>query len=86
MIPENLTTLSDQELAKKLKQLKSNKIIDATIIGVTLGIVTYSAVNNGFGFFTFFPLLITFVIVRNSKNNTLLENEVQKELDSRNVK
>lgn len=82
MKPENLTALSDQELLKKLKKLKTDKIVDATIIGFTLGIVAYSAVKNGFGFFTFFPLLITYVIVRNSKNNTIVANEIQKELDS----
>ena len=86
MKPENLTELSDQELLKKLKKLKTDKIIDAIIIGVTLGIVGYSAFKNGFVFFTFFPLLITYVIRRNSKNNTIVANEIQKELDSRNVK
>ena len=85
MKPENLTALNDQELLVKRKKLKTNKIIDATIIGVTIGIVCYSAVKNGFGFFTFFPLIITYVIVRNSKNNKLLENEIQKELKTRNL-
>ena len=83
MKPENLTALSTQELLQKLKSLKTNKIIDATIIGFTIGIVFYSAVKNGFGFFTFFPLILTYVIVRNSKNNAILEKEVQKELESR---
>lgn len=85
MKPENLTALNDQELLVKRKKLKTNKIIDTTIIGVTIGIVCYSAVKNGFGFFTFFPLIITYVIVRNSKNNKLLENEIQKELKTRNL-
>jgi len=85
METENLTALNDQELLAKMKKLKNNKIVDATIIGFTIGIVIYSAVKNGFGFFTFFPLIITYVIVRNSKNNKILENEIQKELQSRNL-
>jgi hypothetical protein len=85
MEPENLTALNDQELLAKMKKLKTNKIVDATIIGFTIGIVIYSAVKNGFGFFTFFPLIITYVIVRNSTNNKILENEIQKELKSRNL-
>ena len=85
METENLTALNDQELLAKMKKLKTNKIVDATIIGFTIGIVIYSAVKNGFGFFTFFPLIITYVIVRNSKNNKILENEIQKELQSRNL-
>ncbi|MEZ7500579.1 FUSC family protein [Flavobacterium sp. Arc3] len=85
MKPENLTELNDQKLLEKMKKVKNNKIIDATIIGVTIGIVCYSAVKNGFGFFTFFPLIITYVIIRNSTNNKLLENEIQKELKARNL-
>lgn len=86
MKPESLTDLNDQELLKKLKSIKTNKIIDATIIGFTVGIVVYSAVKNGFGFFTFFPLILTYLIVRNSKNNKILENEVQNELNIRGLK
>ncbi len=86
MKPENLTEFSDQELSQKIKKLKTNKIIDATIIGMTIGIAVYSAVKNGLGFFTFFPLLLTYVIVRNSANTKILEREIQKELESRNLK
>lgn len=82
----NLTELSEQELLQKIKTIKNNKIIDATIIGFTIGIAVYSAVKNGFGFFTFFPLLLAYVIVRNSTNNKILEKEIQKELTSRNLK
>lgn len=84
MKPECLTELSDEELLQKIKNLKTNKIVDATIIGVTIGIVIYSAVKNGFGFFTFFPLLLAYMINRNSRNNAILEKEIQKELAARN--
>ena len=82
----NLTELSEQELFQKIKTIKNNKIIDATIIGFTIGIAVYSAVVNGLGFFTFFPLILAYVIVRNSTNNKILEKEIQKELKSRNLK
>ncbi|AYN03080.1 FUSC family protein [Flavobacterium sp. 140616W15] len=85
MKPENLTELSDQELLQKIKGMKNNKIIDAAAVGFTIGIVVFSAVKNGFTFFTFFPLLLTFLIIRNSKNNKILEQELQKELVSRNL-
>lgn len=85
MKPENLTELSDQQLLQKINKIRSNRIIDGVIIGLTLGVVAYSAVKNGFGFFTFFPLLLTYVIVRNSKNNKILEKEIQRELGSRNL-
>ena len=84
MKPEYLTELSDQELLQKIKNLKTNKIVDATIIGVTIGIAIYSVVKNGFGFFTFFPLILGYMIIRNSSNNEILEKEIQKELETRN--
>ena len=86
MKPEYLTELSDQELLQKIKNLKTNKIVDATIIGVTIGIAIYSAVKNGLGFFTFFPLILAYMIIRNSSNTEILEKEIQKELESRNSK
>ena len=86
MKSENLSTLSNQELLQQLKKLKNNKIIDATLIGFTIGIAVYSAVKNGFGFFTFFPLILTYIVIRNSKNTKILEKEIQKELDDRNSK
>lgn len=86
MKPENLTELSNQELLQKIKTIKTNKIVDAAMIGFTIGIAVYSAVKNGFGFFTFFPLILTYVTVRNSTNNKILEKEIQKELESRNSK
>ena len=72
MKKEYFTALSDQELLQKMKKLKTNKIVDATIIGVTIGISIYSLVQKGFGFFTFFPVIIGYLIIKNSKNNEIL--------------
>lgn len=77
--------LSDTELIKKKKMLKTNKVVDAFLIGFTIGAVIYGAVTNGFGFFTFFPLVITYVIIRNSKSSALLEKEIDRELQSRKL-
>ena len=86
MKPENLKELSDQELVRKIKKIKNNKIIDAAIIGFTIGIAIYGAVKNGLEFFTFFPLILGYIIIRNSTNNKILEKEIQIELQSRNLK
>jgi len=86
MKTENLTDLSAQELLHKMKKLKTNKIIDASIVGFTIGIAIYSAVKNGLEFFTFFPLILAYVIIKNSTNNKIIENEIEKELKSRNLK
>ncbi|WP_262497651.1 hypothetical protein [Flavobacterium kingsejongi] len=44
MKPESLTELSNQELLQKIKRIKTNSIIDAAIVGSTIGVVIYSAV------------------------------------------
>ncbi|MCL9804889.1 hypothetical protein NAT51_05120 [Flavobacterium amniphilum] len=85
MKPKNLAELSDQELLQKSKTLKTGKIIDAVLVGFTIGIVIYSAVKSGLGFFTFFPLLITYVVIKNSKNNAVLAHEIRNELKSRKL-
>lgn len=83
MKSDYLTDLSDHELIQKKMKLRTNFIIDAAIIGFTIGIAIYGAVKNGLEFFTFFPLLLAYMIIKNSGNNKILENEIQKELDSR---
>lgn len=83
---KNLHDFTNEELLQKRKSLKTSKIIDATLVGITLGFFVFSAVNNGFGFFTFFPLIIGYLIVKNSKNNKILENEIEKEIIARNLK
>lgn len=85
MKPENLTELSNEELLKKLKNIKTDKLINATIIGVTIGIVVYSAVKNGFGVFTFFTLFAAVLIARSFASNTILEKKVKQEVASRNL-
>ena len=59
---QELTELSNEALLKKQRELKNSKITNAAIIGFTIGIFCYSAVTNGFGAFTFFPLLIAFLM------------------------
>lgn len=86
MNPETLNGLSDSELEQKIRNLKTNKLVDATLVGVTVGIALYNVVKNGFGFFTFFPVILGYMIVRNSSNNKILENELHKELTSRKEK
>ncbi|RKD17259.1 hypothetical protein BCY91_03750 [Pelobium manganitolerans] len=83
MNPQNLSDFSNQQLSQKLKQLENSKVIDAAIVGLTVGIAVYGAVKSGFGFFTLFPLLLAYIIVRNSKNNKILARAIQKELEDR---
>ncbi len=83
---ECLKELNNQELLQKMKKIKTNKIVDAALIGSTVGIAIYSIANKGFAISAFFPLILGYVIFRNSKNNEMLYSEMQKELESRNSK
>ena len=76
-----LADLTNEELLEEKKKIQYNKIANATLIGVCIGVFVYSAVNNGFGFFTFFPLLLTYPFLKNGKKIQVLE----KELKSRNL-
>lgn len=54
--------LTDEETQKEQKKIKNNKIINSFLIGMCIGISVYSAVKNGFGFFTFFPLILAYLL------------------------
>lgn len=86
METKKLSDLNDAELLKRKKKIKNDKITIAVFIGFTVGVAIYSGVKNGVEFFTFFPLLLAYIMVRNSPNSKLLEIEIEKELDSRNLK
>lgn len=83
---KTLTEFTDQELLQKIKEIRNNKILNAFIVGVTVGIYFYSVTKNGFGFFTFFPLVIGYLVVKNSAKDKIIELEVLKEMESRHLK
>jgi hypothetical protein len=74
--------LSDSELLRKRKSLQSALIVNCMIIGFLVGIAIYSALKNGIGFFTFFPLFFVFLILKNQAAN----KELLQEIKSRNLK
>lgn len=82
MNKKELSELSDEELLKKAKKLKSDSIISALLIGFCFGIIIWSVVKNTWGFLTLIPLIFIYKMVNNSKNNKDLK-EVLKE---RNIK
>ena len=81
-----LKELNDQELIQEKKKFDTNKIINASLIGLLLGVFAYSAVKSGFTFFTFFPLFFAFILfIRGQKRNEF-EKELKNEISSRNLK
>ncbi len=64
--------LTDEEILKEKKKAKNNKLINALLIGICIGISVYSAVKNGFGFFTFFPLILAYLLFHKREKIKLL--------------
>jgi len=64
--------LTDAEKLKEQKKIKNNKMVNGFLIGVFVGIAVYSAVKNGFGFFTFFPLILAYLMFHNKEKIKLL--------------
>lgn len=81
MEKKDFTDLTNEELLKEKGKIQHNKIVNATIIGICVGIFIFSAVNNGFRFFTFFPLILTYPFIQNGKKTKVLAEE----LKSRNL-
>lgn len=81
MEKKEFADLSTSELLREKKKIQHNKIANATIIGVCVGIFIFAAVRNGFSFFTFFPLLLTYPFIKNGRKTKVLEEE----LKSRNL-
>lgn len=82
MNKEELLELSDDELLKKAKKLKSDSIINALLIGFCIGIIIWSVTKNTWGFFTLIPLFFIYKIVNNSKN----DKDLKEVLKERNLK
>jgi len=73
MDQKDLSQLTDEELLAEAKKLKSDSIINAVFIGVMIGIIIYSIVENSIGFVTLIPLFLAYKAFNNSKNNKELE-------------
>ena len=82
MLQKEIFQLTDQELLDKAKKMKSSPMLNALVIGCMIGVIVYSVVKNTYGFLTLVPLYFIYQLVKNSKNNKALEEE----LKARNLK
>ena len=69
MEQKELSDLTNEQLLEEKKKIQYNKIANATLIGICIGIALFSAVKNGFVFFTFFPLLLTYPFIKNKNKS-----------------
>ncbi len=81
MNQDELVDLTDEALLQERKKVKLTNTANAVLIGIFIGIAIYSAVNNGLGFATVFPLFFVYIAFKNEKKAQALK----KELQSRNL-
>lgn len=81
--PDNLKILTDDELALRLKKIRNYRVMDAFVIGMTIGITLFGIIQQRFAFFTFFPLAIGYFIARNGRKKKERESDILKEIVAR---
>ncbi|MCH5716888.1 hypothetical protein [Niabella hibiscisoli] len=84
MDQKQLNELTDEELLQEVKKMKSEAMINAGFIGFLIGIVCYSLVKNGFGFFMLIPLFLIYKLI--NKKPKYNKQELEQLLRERNLK
>lgn len=80
----NIAELHTADLHKKLKRLKSEKIINAVLVGFTAGVFAVSLIKGGLGFASGMALIVAYFFIKNANKSNALTKEIEKELNSRN--
>lgn len=81
MSEKKLSELTNEELLEEAKKNKPSPIIDATFIGILIGIIIYSIVQNTWGLVTLVPLFLIYQLLKKSKKN----DELKKLMKERNL-
>lgn len=84
MDQKELAALTDEELLQAAKKMKSDAVINAGFIGFLIGVVFYSVMKNGFGFFLLIPLFLIYKLINNKPKYN--KQEVKQLLKERNLK
>jgi hypothetical protein len=80
---KQLSELTDEELLREAKKMKSTAILNALLIGILVGIAFYSIVKNSLGLVAIVPLFFAYRMINNSKHNG---RELESILKERNLK
>ena len=80
---DNLNNLSKDALLQEQKKIKTTKTTSAFLMGLLIGIAVYSAVKNGIGFFTFFPLFFVYLLYNKGAKSKESEKEIEYRLKNK---
>ena len=78
-----LSQLSNEELLKEAKKIKSESVTDAIIIGFLIGIIIYSVVNKSVGMLTLIPVYFAYKLTKKPRYK---KEELTALLKERNLK
>jgi hypothetical protein len=81
---KELNQLTDEELLIEAKKLKTSNTIDATLIGVLVGILIYGIAADNFNYF--FGLLLIYAIYKLANKSKYKKTAIEKLLKERNLK
>ena len=68
--------IKDSQLLENSSTNKSSPILDATLIGVMIGIIIWGVAKNNLGFFTLIPLYFVYKLLNKPKTSTSSKDDV----------
>lgn len=86
MTQKELSDYTLEELVQEEKKRKQSYYMNCGFIGFTAGIACYSTVKNGFGFFTFLPVIFFAMGARSSKEYKAVKHEIAKRSSTNQTK
>jgi F0F1-type ATP synthase assembly protein I len=78
MNQNDLSQVSDKELLEKATIEKPSPIIDAFLIGILIGIITYSIIASTWGLVTLVPVFIIYALMKKPKKFEVLKKEIRR--------
>ena len=82
MNKKKLNELTDEELLKEAKKIKSTQVIDATLIGFLIGILIYSITSGNFTYF--FGIILLYAVYKLANKDKYKKSEIENLLKERN--
>jgi len=71
-----LSDFTMEELLQEAKKRKQSYYLNCGIVGFMAGIACFSTVRNGFGFFTFLPLIVVPMAAKSTKEYKAIKQEI----------
>ena len=81
---KQLTELTDEELLSEAKKMKSTQMMDATLIGLLIGVLIYSITAGNFSYFL--GIILLYAVYKLANKDKYKKVEIENLLKKRNLK